>query len=78
MDTTNIILKLISEVLDISRKELSLKSSPQTIGNWDSIKHMDIIASLEEEFSIIFSEEEIFEMMNIEIINIIVLEKIKN
>lgn len=78
MDTINIIFKLISEVLDISRKELSLKSSPQTIGNWDSIKHMDIIASLEEEFSIVFSEEEIFEMMNIEIINIIVLEKIKN
>lgn len=72
------IKKIISDVLNISISDLEMGSSPDNTENWDSIKHMDIIASLEEEFSITFDEEEIFEMMNIEIIHIIIQEKVGN
>lgn len=72
------IKRVISDVLNVSISDLEIGSSPENIKNWDSIKHMDIIASLEEEFSITFDEEEIFEMMNIEIIQIIIQEKVAN
>ena len=70
------IKKIISDVLNVSISDLEMGSSPDNTKNWDSIKHMDIIASLEEEFSITFDEEEIFEMMNLEIILIIIQEKV--
>jgi acyl carrier protein len=48
----------------------------EDVGNWDSLTHMDLIASLEETFSIQLSMDEIMEMRDIKTIKRIISEKV--
>ena len=58
----NSIKKIISAVLEISLEEINEKTSSETIKFWDSLKHMNLIIALEEEFNIEFEDDEIVEM----------------
>lgn len=49
-------------------EQLNDDSSPETVENWDSIKHMKLVLALEEEFNTIFSDEEIVEMLSVALI----------
>jgi acyl carrier protein len=42
----------------ILKCELSLDSSRKNTDQWDSLKHIEVIFALEDEFNIQFSEEE--------------------
>lgn len=64
----NRILKIVSQVMAVPLEQLNEESSPDTVKNWDSLKHMNLILALEEEFNITFSDEEIVEMLSVEII----------
>jgi acyl carrier protein len=64
--------KVMSDVLNIDIESINNESSPDNIENWDSLKHMNLIVALEEEFEIEFDDEEIVESMNyILIVNIL-------
>ena len=43
-------------------KKLSSDDGPENIYEWDSLAHVNIINSIEEEFNITFSEEEIMQI----------------
>ena len=58
------IKNVISSVFEILESDINDDSSPDTIGSWDSLKHMNLIIALEEEFEVTFTDNEIFEMMN--------------
>ena len=58
------IKKIISEVLEIDEEMISGEFSPNHISNWDSMRHMKIIISLEEEYGIMFEADEITKMLN--------------
>jgi acyl carrier protein len=60
----NKIKYIMSSVFGIHKNEIHDNVSPDTVESWDSLKHMDLIVSLEEEFEIEFSDEEIIKMMN--------------
>ena len=45
------------------------------IASWDSINHMNLIVSLEEEFKVRFSEEEINELISLDLIELVIKEK---
>ena len=62
------VLKIVSQVMDVPLQELNEDSSPDSVENWDSLKHMNLILAMEEEFNISFSDEEIVEMLSVEII----------
>ena len=55
----NRIKKIMSVVFEVPDKEINDKSSPETIETWDSLKHMNLVVALEEEFDIEFNDEEI-------------------
>ena len=66
------IKKVMSDVLNIDVSLINNESSPDNIENWDSLKHMNLIVALEEEFEIEFDDEEIVDSMNyILIVNIL-------
>ncbi len=69
------IKNIMSTVLDVSLDKINSNSSPDTIESWDSLKHMNLIISLEEEFNITFTDDEIFESMNYKLIEAIIIEK---
>jgi acyl carrier protein len=64
----NRIKKVMALVFEISVNKINQESSPDTIDNWDSLKHMILVVALEEEFDIQFEEVEITEMMNYKLI----------
>jgi acyl carrier protein len=69
------IKKVMSDVLNIDVSLINNESSPDNIENWDSLKHMNLIVALEEEFEIEFDDEEIVDSMNYTLIVIILKSK---
>ena len=60
------IKKVMSNVLNIDFALINNNTSPDNVENWDSLKHMNLIIALEEEFE--FDEQEILDSMNYELI----------
>jgi acyl carrier protein len=70
------IKNVMSAVFELSADEITDHSSPDTIWSWDSLKHMNLVSALEEEFDISFTDSEILEIMNFPLIKLIISEKI--
>lgn len=64
----NRIKEVMAKALEINIHDIKPASAPGNIEGWDSLKHMDLIAALEEEFNIVISLEESAEMINFEVI----------
>lgn len=80
MDNTveNQLKNVMSAVFEVPVNQINDDSSPETIESWDSLKHMNLIVALEEEFSITFSDQQIFEMINLALIIHITTESLEN
>lgn len=59
----NKIINIMSDIFDIKRNSINNSSSINNIEKWDSLSHLNMIISLEEEFNIEFSAEETVEMI---------------
>ena len=55
---------ILSSVLGINITRITEKTSIDTVSDWSSMKHMNLIVALEEEFEIEFDEDEIVESTN--------------
>lgn len=71
----NRIKKVMSNVFNINQNTINIESSPDNIENWDSLKHMNLIFALEEEFNIEFDDEEILDSLSFALILDIVTNK---
>lgn len=71
------IIKIISQVMGIPVDRISDDSSPDTIEEWDSLRHMNLILALEEEFGVQFSDKNIVEMLSVELIVEVLREILK-
>mgnify|MGYP001200537891 CR=1 FL=1 len=69
------IKKVMGDVFNIGVDSINNDSSPDNIENWDSLKHMNLIVALEEEFEVEFDDEEIVDSMNYALILNIVSNK---
>lgn len=57
--------KIVSKIMNVPVDEIDENSSPDTIDNWDSLKHMNLVLSLEQAFDVRFGDEEIIELLSI-------------
>ena len=64
MTIENRLKAVFSKIFDIDSSCIDDDSSPDTIENWDSLNHMNLIIGLEQEFNLSFSMEEIVEKLN--------------
>ncbi|TFW06312.1 acyl carrier protein [Oxalobacteraceae bacterium OM1] len=73
-DIENTLLKVLSAVL---KREFSPGTAldRSSINEWDSLKHVEIMFAVEDEFSVSFTEEELAELDNVERIVNAVLNK---
>ena len=70
-------IKLVmAEVFGVDIVEIDDKASPETLAAWDSLKQMNLILALEEEFEIQLTDEEVIEMLNLPLIMEIIKNKI--
>jgi acyl carrier protein len=67
----NKLKKIMSELFDIEVSEINENSSPDNIEKWDSLNQMNLIVSLEEEFNIVFTDDDIIEMVSYPLVKLI-------
>ena len=70
------IRNVMSAVFGLSNEEINDESSPDTIESWDSLKHMNLVAALEEEFDVEFTDDNIIELINMKLIMAVLLERL--
>jgi len=61
----NRILSTIGRVMEVPPESLSDESSPENVAKWESLRHMNLMMALEQEFDIRFTDEQIMEMVNV-------------
>ncbi len=54
--------KIMNDIFQIPENEITDTTSVDNTESWDTLKHMELIASLEEEFEITFTADEIVSM----------------
>ena len=70
------IKNVMSSIFDVELDQINDTTTQGDLENWDSLGHMNLVVALEEEFELVFDEEEIIEMMNFKLICLIVSEKL--
>lgn len=71
------ILQILSNVFEVEITTLNEDSSIDNIENWDSIRHLNLILALEEEFKITIPDEEVGDLVNFKLIELIINEQSK-
>jgi acyl carrier protein len=62
------IAQIMAQILQVPKETIGQDSSPETIDRWDSLKHMQLIMALEDEFEIQFPDEAIPELLSVRLI----------
>jgi acyl carrier protein len=73
----NKVLTIAADVFQVPESSLGPASSPDTIGSWDSLHHLNFVLALEDGFGVQFSPEEIEQLLSIELTKALVEEKLK-
>ncbi len=76
-EVNNKVREVMAIVFDMDVNQIADNSEPGIIENWDSLRHMELIVALEEEFDIVFTDEEMVELLNLPLITVIITEKLK-
>ena len=66
---------IFSDVFQVPLDQVRADSSPDTIPNWDSLQHLNLVLALEQEFSVQFTPEEIEQLLSVELIAALLEEK---
>jgi acyl carrier protein len=54
-----------SDIFGIPTDKITAESSPETIENWDSMQHLNLVLAIEEKFGVQLGPEDIEQMKNI-------------
>jgi len=54
-----------SDIFGIPAAEITTESSPETIENWDSMQHLNLVLAIEEKFGVQLEPEDIEQMKSI-------------
>lgn len=68
--------RIAADLFDIPLEQILPHSSPETIENWDSLHHLNLVLGLEGAFDVQFSPEEIAKMQSVESIALLVQNKL--
>jgi acyl carrier protein len=56
---------IASDIFGIQAEKITAESSPETIENWDSMQHLNLVLAIEEKFGVQLDPEDIEQMKNI-------------
>lgn len=66
----------MASVFGINEADIDEHASPATIEQWDSLRHMNLVLALEDEFGVSFSDEDITQMMNFKLLALTIKERV--
>jgi len=76
-DIVKTVKSIMSEVFEINESQINSDSNSKNIESWDSLNHMNLIVSLEENYDVEIDEEDIPKLMSFQSI-VEIIEKLKN
>lgn len=76
MDLYDKIVKELSELLNVDATDLSPTSGMDNLEVWDSLKHMNIIIAFEEQYDVVFDDDEISEITTVRMLFEVLREKL--
>ncbi len=56
---------LASDIFGVSADKITAESSPETVENWDSMQHLNLVLAIEEKFGVQLEPEDIEQMKSI-------------
>lgn len=56
------VFDIISAVMEVPRDDLKEDSTKDTIANWDSVRQLNLVFALEDQFGVKFADEDILQM----------------
>jgi len=69
--------EVLSAVFEVSIESITDESSSDTIENWDSLRHLNLIIALEEEFDVVIPDEEVGNLVNFKLIELVINDLLK-
>ena len=60
--------EIISNVLSISKEDISEKTSSENLEVWDSLNQMRLILAIEDSFNITFNDEQLVNSKSVELL----------
>ena len=69
---------IASDVFGVPASKLSTGSSPETVENWDSMQHLNLVLAIEEKFGLQLDPEEIEQMKTIGAVATLVDKKLQS
>lgn len=72
------VLAIAADVFKVPESSLGPASTPDTVGSWDSLHHLELVLALEQEFGVQISPEEIEQLLSIELTAALMEEKLQS
>jgi acyl carrier protein len=66
--------RVCGQILGLPPASLTDASSPDTIGTWDSLNHLNLVIALEAEFGVSFSAQDVLDMRTVGLVRTILRE----
>ena len=58
------IKQLMASTFGVDVGQIGNETSPNTLQNWDSLKQMQLVLSLEEEFGVEFTDDQVVDLLS--------------
>ena len=75
-DTLDRIKNVMAAVLGIAPGDIPPDAAPGVVEAWDSLRHMNLVLALEDEFGFRFTDEEMTALLNLDLILNVVSERV--
>lgn len=62
------IQQVIADIFGLAPESVDSNTSPETVDDWDSISHLNLVLSLEDSFQVSFLPDEIAKLVSVEAI----------
>lgn len=59
------IKEILATVLEIDQSDVNNDTNPNTVSNWDSLRHMKLVFAIEDEFEVEFSDDQIIQLTDV-------------
>jgi acyl carrier protein len=67
--------EIVANVLGVPPNEIQESSSPRDFAQWDSAAHIEIVLSVEAEYGVSFTPEEMLEVLSVEALEGVLRQK---
>ena len=66
--------ELLAKIFSVDASTITDNTTPDTLEDWDSLRHMNLVVALEEEFDVELTDDQVVEILSYQLIKIVLQE----